>query len=513
MPIINQENSCRILANEQYPRLFVYEKNRQMIISTEKPETENCVFQIPNFTAQDFGDPEFKKEYGLKYALYGGAMANGIASADMVIALGKAGCMGSYGSGGMRLEVVAQEIDKIKAALGSKPYMVNMLSNRSAEMELKLAQLLIEKNVPAVEASAYIVPSEALVYFRVKGIYQDPNGKIIIPHKIIAKVSREEVLEKFVSPPNPEAVASLEKAGLISPAEAALASKIPMADDITAEADSGGHTDGRPLVSMLPALIALANRKQQEFGYQKKVRVGAGGGVGTGLSCLGAFELGAAYVVTGSVNQGCVESGTSDYVKQVLAETAMADVTMAPCADMFEMGAKVEVIKKKTMYPQNAQKLYEYYVKYPSFEAIPAPERERIEKKILKDSFDNIWNGTKEYFSRVDPGKIPQAEKNPKLKMALVFRWYLGNASRWAVQGDPDRRFDMQIWCGQAMGAFNLWVKGTPLEQAENRHVDTVAELMLNSCAYHYMKSLLLRMGVSPETFLEDILNTRFNLK
>ena len=270
--------------------------------------------------------------------------------------------------------------------------------------------------------------------------------------------------------------------------------------------DSTQQIMQRVCFAMLPALIALANRKQAEFGYQQKVRVGAGGGVGTGLSCLGAFEMGAAYVVTGSVNQGCVESGTSDYVKQILAETAMADVTMAPCADMFEMGAKVEVIKKKTMYAQNAQKLYEYYVKYPSFDAIPATDRDRIEKKILKDSFDNIWKGTKEYFSRVDPSKIPQAEKNPKLKMALVFRWYLGSSSRWAVQGDPNRKFDMQIWCGQSMGAFNLWVKGTPLEKAENRHVGEVANLLLNSCAYHYMKNLLIRMGAAPDHFRGDIL-------
>lgn len=505
MPIINQENSCQVLANKNHPVLFAYGCKGEMVVSTEKPEEGNF-FQLPNLTAEDFGDAEFKRTYGLKYALYGGAMANGIASSDMVIALGKAGCMGSYGSGGMRLEIVEKEIDKMKAALGDKPFLVNMLSNRNAEMEMKLARLLIDKNVLGVEASAYIVPSEALVYFRVKGIREE-NGKIVIPHKIIAKVSREEVLEKFVSPPPVEAVAALLKAGLITTEEAALASKIPMADDITAEADSGGHTDGRPLVSMLPALIALANRKQAEFGYQQKVRVGAGGGVGTGLSCLGAFEMGAAYVVTGSVNQGCVESGTSDYVKQVLAETAMADVTMAPCADMFEMGAKVEVIKKKTMYAQNAQKLYEYYVKYASFDAIPAADRDRIEKRILKDSFDNIWKGTREYFSRVDPSKIPQAEKNPKLKMALVFRWYLGNSSRWAVQGDPNRKFDMQIWCGQSMGAFNLWVKGTPLEKAENRHVGEIANLLLNSCAYHYMKSLLIRMGAAPENFREDVLS------
>ena len=90
--------------------------------------------------------------------------------------------------------------------------------------------------------------------------------------------------------------------------------------------------------------------------------------------------------------------------------------------------------------------------------------------------------------------------------MALVFRWYLGNSSRWAVQGNPDRKFDMQIWCGQAMGAFNLWVKGTPMEQVENRHVDAVAELLMKSCAYHYMKTLLIRLGVSTEAFQEDIL-------
>jgi PfaD family protein len=184
----------------------------------------------------------------------------------------------------------------------------------------------------------------------------------------------------------------------------------------------------------------------------------------------------------------------------------MADVTMAPCADMFETGAKVEVIRKKTLYAQNAQKLYEYYVKYPGFDAIPAADRERIEKKILKDTFDHVWQGTKEYFTRMDPGKILQAEKNPKVKMALVFRWYLGSSSRWAVQGDLNRKFDMQIWCGQAMGAFNLWVKGTPLERAENRYVGEVAHLLLQSGAYHYMKNLLIRMGVSPANFGQDVL-------
>ena len=59
---------------------------------------------------------------------------------------------------------------------------------------------------------------------------------------------------------------------------------------------------------------------------------------------------------------------------------------------------------------------------------------------------------------------------------------------------------------GHAMGAFNLWVKGTALEKAENCHVGEVASLLLNSCAYHYMKNLLVRMGADSALFANDIL-------
>ena len=196
MSFVNEQNSGSILANEQFPVLYISGLKGRAAVSTEKPDTGEY-FLLPNMTAKDFGDAEFRKTYGLQYALYGGAMANGIASSDMVIALGKAGCMGSYGSGGMRPEVVAQEIDKIKAALSGKTYMVNMLSNRNAQAELALAELLLQKDVPAVEASAYITPSEALVYYRLKGIRRTADGQIVIPHKIIAKVSREEVLESL----------------------------------------------------------------------------------------------------------------------------------------------------------------------------------------------------------------------------------------------------------------------------------------------------------------------------
>jgi hypothetical protein len=78
--------------------------------------------------------------------------------------------------------------------------------------------------------------------------------------------------------------------------------------------------------------------------------------------------------------------------------------------------------------------------------------------------------------------------------MALVFRWYLGQASRWATSGDPARRLDYQIWCGPAMGAFNEWTKGTFLEKAEERKVAVVARNLMYGAAYgrrYQMLSLL----------------------
>jgi hypothetical protein len=67
--------------------------------------------------------------------------------------------------------------------------------------------------------------------------------------------------------------------------------------------------------------------------------------------------------------------------------------------------------------------------------------------------------------------------------MALVFRWYLGNSSRWAITGDTARRTDYQIWCGPAMGAFNRWTAGSFLAQPVNRSVVQIALNLLEGAA------------------------------
>jgi PfaD family protein len=183
------------------------------------------------------------------------------------------------------------------------------------------------------------------------------------------------------------------------------------------------------------------------------------------------------------VNQSCVESGVTPAVRDMLVAAEQADVTMAPAADMFEMGGKVQVLKRGTMFAMRAAKLYDLYVRHKSYDELPAKDRENIEKNLLRRGFDEEWQQTRTFFEERDPKQIERAEKDPRHKMALVFRSYLGRSSMWGIIGEEDRKVDYQIWCGPAMGAFNEWVRGSFLEQAENRDVTTVAMNLLFGAA------------------------------
>jgi PfaD family protein len=256
-----------------------------------------------------------------------------------------------------------------------------------------------------------------------------------------------------------------------------------MAEDVTAEADSGGHTDNQPAIVLLPTMLALRDRMQAQYGYDRPLRVGAAGGVSTPWAAAAALAMGASYLVTGSVNQSCVEAGTSDAVRRMLAQAQQADVAMAPAADMFEMGVKVQVLKRGTLFAMRAARLYELYRAHESLDAIPADERANLEKTIFRAPIATIWEQTQDYFRKRDPTRIERAEREPKQKMALVFRWYLGMSSQWANGGDPARAVDYQVWCGPAMAAFNDWVRGSFLERPEERRVATVALNILYGAA------------------------------
>jgi PfaD family protein len=452
---------------------------------------------VPAFTSQMLGDAAFCKTYNTRYALYGGAMANGIASEDMIVELGKAGFMGSFGAGGCIPSRVEAAILKIKQELPNGPYMFNLLNSPNEKaMEEGAVALYLKHGIRVIEASAYLAMTSALVHYRVAGLTRGSNGEAVIGNRVIAKISRKEVAKRFLEPAPKDILNQLVAENKITQEQADLSQQVPMADDITVEADSGGHTDNRPLVCMIPAFVALRDEAQAAHQYREPVRIGAAGGIGTPEAALAAFMMGAAYVVTGSVNQSCVESGASEHTRKLLAQMEMTDVAMAPAGDMFEMGVKVQVLKRGTMFSMRGLKLYELYTRYNSWDEVPPAEREKLEKTVFKRDFEAIWNDTVKFFMERDPRQIERANANPRDKMALVFRWYLGLSSRWSNVGEKGREMDYQIWVGPSMGSFNDWARGTYLEPFENRHVADVARQLLQGCAYLYRLRMLEMRGL-----------------
>lgn len=462
---------------------------------------------LPACPPQALGDPEFLACHGVRYPYVTGAMANGIASEDLVEAVGRAGMLGFFGAAGLAPARVGQAIDRLcfDSAQHSAGVGFNLIhSPNEPDLEAAVCDLYLRKGVRMVEASAYLGLTLPIVKYRVAGLRRMADGSVFAPNRVMAKVSRVEVAEKFMAPPPRAMLEELVRQGFLAAEDAELAESIPMAEDITAEADSGGHTDNRPLVTMLPSFLALRDRMQAKYGIATRIRIGAAGGISTPASVAAAFAMGASYVLTGSVNQACAESGSSDKVRDMLARSGQADVTMAPAADMFEMGVKVQVLKRGTMFAMRGQKLYEAYRAYDRWEAVPAKERETIERDLLRAPFETIWAQTRDFFTKRDPAQVARAEQDPKHKMALVFRWYLGLSSRWANAGEPSRQLDYQVWCGPAMGAFNEWVKGSFLEKRENRKVVTVAYNLLVGGAYQTRINLMRQQGVRVPAELEN---------
>jgi trans-AT polyketide synthase/acyltransferase/oxidoreductase domain-containing protein len=457
---------------------------------------------VPPLHPAGMGNPDFMRAYGLRYPYVVGAMANGITSTKMVEAAGRAGMLGFYGAAGLAIPKIETAIQHLQAKMGRLPFGFNLIhSPGDPNLELETVHLYLRHGVRLISASAFMNLTLPLVYYRIKGIQQDEHGITVTPQKIIAKISREEVAKKFLAPPPEKFIQQLLELGWITSQEARLAETIPMADALTAEADSGGHTDNRPALALLPTIISLRDWAITEFNFDAPLSIGLGGGIATPESAAAAFAMGADYIVTGSINQACMEAGTSDTVRQMLSEAQQADVTMAPAADMFEMGVKVQVLKRGTMFPLRAGKLYELYTAHDAYEDIPKSQRKILERDFFRRSFYEEWAHTRDFFLNRDPKQVERAEKNPKHQMALVFRSYLGQSSNWANTGEPSRKIDYQIWCGPAIGAFNQWVKGSFLESAHNRQVVVIALNILLGAAMVTRRQCLRQQGI----FLPDV--------
>jgi PfaD family protein len=460
---------------------------------------------VPPLLPEQLGDSEFRAAHRVRAAYVAGEMANGIASEQLVEAICGAGMLGIFGAAGLSVERIEQAMERLEQNLGERPWGVNLIhSPDDPRLEAAAVELFLRRGLRLVSASAYLELTPSVVRYRVAGIHRDQAGAIVVPNRLMAKVSRVEVARKFLEPPPQRFLTQLVESKEITAEQAALAASIPMADDLTAEADSGGHTDNRPLVLLLPALQALRDEVCKAHSYAVRPRIGAAGGLATPASIASAFSMGAAYVVTGSINQGCREAGTSDVVRQMLAQAGPTDVAMAPAADMFEMGVKVQVLTRGTLFAVRAGRLYELYRLCDSIAVLPASVRQELEQKYFRCTLEEAWEGCTRFFATRDPRQLERAAREPKHQLALLFRSYLGQASHWANDGVADRRLDYQVWCGPAMGAFNEWARGSFLESWQARRAVTIARNLMTGAAVLTRVAALRTQGLAVPAELEQ---------
>jgi hypothetical protein len=92
-----------------------------------------------------------------------GAMANGIASEELVIALGKTGILSSFGAGGLVPDRIEAAIHRIQQALPSGTLCLQPNSQPSeAAIERRSVELYIKHGIKTIEASAFLGLTPAL---------------------------------------------------------------------------------------------------------------------------------------------------------------------------------------------------------------------------------------------------------------------------------------------------------------------------------------------------------------
>jgi trans-AT polyketide synthase/acyltransferase/oxidoreductase domain-containing protein len=436
------------------------------------------------FAASTLGDSEFRRDHRVRLAYASGAMYKGIASVELVARMAKSGLLAFFGTGGLRLDRVEEAILRLKRELGSnQAFGMNLLCNlANPAVEDSTVDLFFRHGIARIEAAAFTQVTPSVVRYRIRGLRPGPNGPAI-SHLIMAKVSRPEVAEQFLSPAPERILQKLLAAQKISDQEAVLARQVPLADDLCVEADSGGHTDNGVALTLLPVMLRMRDEACRQWGYKRRIRVGAAGGIGTPHAVAAAFVMGADFVLTGSINQCTVEAGTSELAKDMLADLNVQDTAMAPAGDMFEIGARVQVMSKGVFFPARANRLFELYRQYDSLDQIDPKTREQLETRYFRQTFDEVYAEAKEHYLKIAPDQIERAEKNPKAKMALVFKGYFVRSGRLALKGAAESKVDFQIHTGPALGAFNQWVKGTPYENWRNRHPDKLADLLMDGAA------------------------------
>ncbi|NEQ19418.1 MAG: hypothetical protein F6K28_06755 [Microcoleus sp. SIO2G3] len=138
---------------------------------------------VPPISTHNLGDSSFLSSHGVKYAYATGAMAGGIASEEMVIALGKEKILGSFGAGGLSPDRLEAAINRIQQALPQGPYASNLIhSPNEPAIERRAVDIYLKYGVKTVLIRlASEIKVKPLHYVSSVAVFESPAyaGKVV----------------------------------------------------------------------------------------------------------------------------------------------------------------------------------------------------------------------------------------------------------------------------------------------------------------------------------------------
>ncbi|MFB6264182.1 MAG: 2-nitropropane dioxygenase, partial [Bradymonadaceae bacterium] len=204
------------------------------------------VGSLPPLYPEWLGDRTFNAVHGIRFPYIAGAMANGISSQQFVVEAARADILGVFGAAGLDLDQIERGLASIDRQLDrdEDAWAANIIrSPHGSDFESELVDRLLDRGVETATASGFVEVTRPVVRYACSGLHTDGEGRIRRSNRLIAKVSRAEVARRFAAPASGDLLDDLVDSGDLTRREASLAREVPLAEDITAEADSGGHTD------------------------------------------------------------------------------------------------------------------------------------------------------------------------------------------------------------------------------------------------------------------------------
>ena len=276
---------------------------------------------LPPLYPEWLGDRSFSEVHGVRFPYVAGEMANGIATARIVIAMAQAGMLGFFGAAGLAFARVEQrDRRRIQRALGGRraAWGVNLIHSPN---EPALEE---RRRGPAHRAAASPRVSRVGVHGAharrraLRGCAASRRdarrARSCGARHVFAKVSRPEVARAVpVARRRTRLLDALVASGQLTADEAELArARARSPRTSPSRPTRGGHTDNRPLGALLPDDPGAARRARAR-GTATRGRSGSAPPAASARRrrVAAAFALGAAYVLTGRSTRPRVEAGLS----------------------------------------------------------------------------------------------------------------------------------------------------------------------------------------------------------